>query len=362
MNARLLDPVSSVVPTDDTSVSLHSAPGEKMPNLATALCRMLGIAVPILQAPISASPDLTIAVSEAGGLGMMPITWMDSGTLGRVIAAIREGTEQPFGANLVISLMEDTQQANLDLVLEAGVPVISTFYGDPTPLIPRIHDAGALAIHTVGSAEEARRVVDQGIDIVVTQGVEAGGHVWGSVSTMVLVPAVVEAVPDTPVVAAGGIADGRGLAAVLALGAQAVWIGSRLLVARESDAHAAYRERILAARETDTVLSEVFDGGWPQAPHRCLLNDTLEAWRQAGEPPPGQRPNECQVIAHDRSGAPIERYRVENPQTGTSGAVTSMALYAGQSAGLVRSEAPVAEIMAAMVDEAGSILARLGTG
>ena len=333
-----------------------------MANLTTALSRMLGITVPILQAPISASPDLTVAVSEAGGLGIMPITWMESGTLRRAIAAIRERTGQPFGANVVISLMEEAQQANLDLVLEAGVPVISTFYGDPTPLIARIHDAGAVAMHTVGSAEEARRVVGQGIDIVVAQGVEAGGHVWGNVTTMVLVPAVVDAVPDTPVVAAGGIADGRGLAAVLTLGAQGVWVGTRLLAARESDAHGAYRERVLAARETDTVLSEVFDGGWPRAPHRCLVNDTLEVWRRAGEPPPGQRPNEGQVIAHDRSGAPIERYSVENPETGTSGAVTSMALYAGQSAGLIRSEAPVAQIMAAMVDEARSILARLGTG
>ena len=333
-----------------------------MPTLTTALCRKLDIQVPILQAPISASPDLAIAVSEAGGLGIVPITWTEPCALERTIAAMRERTRRPFGANIVLSLMGKTQQANLDLVLEAGVPIISTFYGDPAPLIPRIHDAGALAVHTVGAAEEARRVVDQGVDIVVAQGVEAGGHVWGSVATMVLVPAVVDAVPETPVVAAGGISDGRGLAAVLALGAQGAWIGTRLLVAHECDAHAAYQKRILAARETDTVLSEVFDGGWPRAPHRCLLNDTLTAWREAGEPPPGQRPDEGQIIARDRSGAPLERYSVENPTTGTSGAVTSMALYAGQSAGLVRAQAPAAKIIAGMVDEARSTLARLESG
>ena len=333
-----------------------------MPTLTTPLCRKLGIRVPILQAPISDSPSLAIAVSEAGGLGIVPITWTESGVLERTIAAIRERTRRPFGANVVIPLMGETQQANLDLALEAGVPVISTFYGDPAPLIRRIHDAGALAMHTVGSAEEARRVVEQGVDIVVAQGVEAGGHVWGSVSTLVLVPAVVDALPETPVVAAGGICDGRGLAAALALGAQGAWIGTRFLLARESDAHPAYRERVVAARETDTVLSEVFDGGWPEAPHRCLLNDTLEAWRAAGEAPPGKRPNEGQIIAHDRSGAPIERYDVENPTIGTSGSVTSMALYAGQSAGLVRGEAPAADIMAGMVDDAESILARLGSG
>ena len=111
--------------------------------------------------------------------------------------------------------------------------MVSTFWADPAPVIARIHDAGALSFHTVGSAEEARRVVDLGVDAVVAQGVEAGGHVWGQVGTLVLTPAVVDAVPETPVIAAGGIADGRGLAAILALGAQAAWVGTRLLLARE---------------------------------------------------------------------------------------------------------------------------------
>ena len=333
-----------------------------MPNLTTPLCRMLGITAPILQAPVATSPDLAIAVSEAGGLGVLPISWTETDVLRWTLAEVRARTAMPFAVNIVIPLMEEAQQANLDLVLEADVPVISTFYGDPTPLIPRIHDAGALVMHTVGSAEEARRVVDQGVDIVVAQGVEAGGHVWGTVATTVLVPAVVDAVPGTPVAAAGGIADGRGLAAVLALGAQAAWIGTRLLLARESDAHPAYRERVVAARETDTVLSKTFDGGWPDAPHRCLLNDTLEAWQSTGEPPPGKRPNEGEIIGCDGSGAAIKRYSVENPNADTTGAVTSMALYAGQSAGLVHGEATAAEIVASMVEKAGSILARHGTG
>ena len=333
-----------------------------MPKLTTPLCHMLGITAPILQAPVSSSPDLAIAVSEAGGLGILPITWTETDALRQTLANVRARTSMPFAANIVIALMDKVRQANLDLALEAGVPVVSTFYGDPVPLIPRIHDAGALVMHTVGSAEEARRVVDQGVDIVVAQGIEAGGHVWGTVATMVLVPAVVDAVPTTPVVAAGGIADGRGLAAILTLGAQAAWIGTRLLLAQESDAHPAWRERIVTAHETDTVLSEAFDGGWPDAPHRCLLNDTLEAWQAAGEPTPGKRPNEGEVIGYDGLGMAIERYSIENPNADTTGAVTSMALYAGQGAGLVRGEAPAAEIMANMVKEAGSILGRFGKG
>ena len=333
-----------------------------MPKLTTPLCHMLGISAPILQAPVASSPDLAVAVSEAGGLGILPITWTETDVLRQTLAKVRARTAMPFAVNIVIPLMDKERQANLDLALETGVPVVSTFYGNPDPLIPRIHDAGALVMHTVGSAEEARRVVDQGVDIVVAQGIEAGGHVWGTVATMVLVPAVVDAVPATPVVAAGGIADGRGLAAILTLGAQAAWIGTRLLLARESDAHPAWRRRVVAAHETDTVLSEAFDGGWPDAPHRCLLNDTLEAWLAAGEPPPGKRPNEGETVGHDGQGAAIERYSIENPSADMTGAVTSMALYAGQSAGLVRGEETAAAIMASVVEEAESILGSFGTG
>lgn len=332
-----------------------------MSELTTPLCRKLGITKPVLQAPIAASTALAVAVSQAGGLGILPITWRPTDSLKKALARMQAATDRPFAVNLVLSLMEAEQHANLDVALDAGVPVISTFWGDPAPLVPRIHDAGSLVMHTVGSAEEARRVVDAGVDIVVAQGVEAGGHVWGKVATMVLTPAVVDAVPGTPVVAAGGIADGRGLAAVLALGAEAAWVGTRLLLAEENDAHPAYRARVAGARETDTVLSEVFDGGWETAPHRCLDNETLQAWRAAGEPEPGRRPGEGDVVGHGADGTPIHRYSLENPDAGATGDVTAMALYAGQSAGLVREGASAADIIDGMVDDAAAILKRLGS-
>ncbi len=333
-----------------------------MADLTTSLCRKLGITKPILQAPIAVSTKLAVAVSQAGGLGILPITWRPTDSVKKALPRMQAATERPFGVNLVLSLMEAEQHANLDVALEAGVPVISTFWGDPAPLVQRIHDAGALVMHTVGSADEARRVVDAGVDIVVAQGVEAGGHVWGKVATMVLTPAVVDAVPDTPVVAAGGIADGRGLAAVMALGAEAAWVGTRLLLAAENDAHPAYRQKVAEARETDTVLSEVFDGGWETAPHRCLYNETLRAWHAAGEPAPGSRPGEGEIVGHGADGTPIHRYSLENPDAGANGDVTAMALYAGQSAGLVRREASAADIIDGMVDDAAAILKRLGSG
>lgn len=327
--------------------------------LTTPLCDLLGIDLPIISAPISSSPDFIAAVSNAGGLGVIQATWFEPEELRMTIAAVRARTDRPFGANFVLPLTEVDGHANLAVALEAGVPVISTFWGDPALVIKRIHEAGSLAFHTVGSAQEARRVVDLGVDAVVAQGVEAGGHVWGKIGTMVLTPTVVDAVPDAHVIAAGGIADGRGLAAVLALGAGAAWVGTRFLLSTECAIHPDYRERIVRARETDTVLSKVFDGGWPDAPSRCLMNDTVEAWIKAGRPAPGRRPNEGEIIAFDQFGAPILRYDIRDAMEGMIGATASMALYAGQSVGLTRVQKPMAEIIGEMAAEASKILARL---
>jgi NAD(P)H-dependent flavin oxidoreductase YrpB (nitropropane dioxygenase family) len=214
-------------------------------------------------------------------------------------------------------------------------------------------------LHTVGSAAEAKRVVDLGVDVVVAQGVEAGGHVWGQVGTIALTPAVVDAVPDAHVVAAGGIADGRGLAAVLALGAGAAWVGTRLLLADECQSHPVYRERIVAAGETDTVHTRIFDGGWPDAPVRCLTNETVAAWMAAGRPDPGNRPNEGEVLATHSSGHPIKRYSIDCPAVGMTGNLAEMCLYAGQGVALTREEKPVAAIIEEMAVDAAAILSRL---
>lgn len=171
-----------------------------------------------------------------------------------------------------------------------------------------MHAAGALHLHTVGTAEEARRAVDVGVDVVVAQGWEAGGHVWGQVATMALVPAVVDAVQPVPVIAAGGIGDGRGLAAVLVLGAQAGWLGTRFLTAVEAATHDRYRRRVLEAAPEDAVYTRCFDGGWPNAPHRAIRNPTITAWEAAGCPPAPGRPGEGEVVATHRHGRPRLRY------------------------------------------------------
>jgi nitronate monooxygenase len=153
---------------------------------------------------------------------------------------------------------------------------------------------------------------------------------------MPLIPAVVDAVGATPVIAAGGIADGRGLAAALALGASGAWIGTRFLASQEVAIHPHYRERLFRATEDDTIyLEELFDIGWPKAPHRVLRNSTVAEWEAAGRPATGKRPGEGEVVATSKSSGPIVRYRSYTPAADADGDIDALSLWAGQSVGLV---------------------------
>ncbi len=301
-------------------------------------------------------PALAAAVSAAGGLGTLAVSWDDPGGLSAKLAETTALTDRPFGVNLILKW---PQRERIAQCLRAGVRIISTFWGDPAPLTGMIHDAGALHLHSVASAAEAARAVAAGVDVIVAQGWEAGGHVWGEVATLPLVPAVVDAVAPVPVLAAGGIGDGRGLAAALALGADAAWIGTRFLLAEEAATAAEYRELIADAAETGTAHGIVFDKGWPDAPHRALRNSTVRAWEAAGRPAPGDRPGETDTIGTWTDGTEVPRYADLAPLRGVHGDVEAMALYAGQSAGVVREVAPAADIVAQLVAEATRALTRL---
>jgi NAD(P)H-dependent flavin oxidoreductase YrpB (nitropropane dioxygenase family) len=327
--------------------------------MTTTLCERLGIELPIIQAPMGGAvgPTLASAVSNAGGLGMLSPWRADVETVRRQIREARALTSRPFGVNLNL---EFPQKERLAACLDEGVRVISFFWRDPSALVSHAKTSGAIVMHTVGSAADARRAVDCGVDVVVAQGWEAGGHVCGTVATMPLIPTVVDAVSPAPVVAAGGIADGRGLAAVLALGAGGAWIGTRFLVSHEAAVHSRYRERLLRANENDTVfLENLFDVRWPNAPHRTLRNQTIEAWEAAGRPPTGKRPGEDEVIATSQSSGPIVRYQSCTPGLDTEGDIDALPLWAGQSVGLVSKRQSAGEIVREIADEARLVLRRL---
>jgi nitronate monooxygenase len=294
---------------------------------------------------MSAVAELAAAVSNAGALGMLALTW--STPAGDVVRETAALTDRPFGGNLILS---SDQHGRLDEALDAGLRIVSLMWGDPAGYVEQVHDANAILLHTVRSAEEARRAVASGVDVVVAQGWEAGGHVWGQVATLPLVPAVVDAVAPVPVIAAGGIGDARGVAAVFALGAQAAWLGTRFLLAREMPIHEEYRRRLIDAAETDAHwYPDLYAVGWPNAPHRVLRNSTAEAWEAAGRPQLGGRPGEGEVIAHFADGEAIVRYETAAPMAGTTGDIEALSLWAGQSVALARKPQSAAEIVAELV-------------
>lgn len=305
--------------------------------------RRLGLKYPLFQAPIGsvASPELAAAVAEAGGVGHLACTWRRREDLPVLFAKMKSLTTRPYGANFALDFPIDDRLA---IALEHGVPLISFFFGDAADYVKRVKSAGAIAIQVVGSIEGAKRAADAGFDLIVAQGREAGGHVYGKLGTMTLVPQVVDAVKPVPVIAGGGIADRRGVAAAIALGAAGVWVGTRFLAAREANIHPRYQELVLASSGDDTLYSELFDIGWPRAPLRTLKNSTTKNWEAAGRPLPPDRPGEGEIIG-EKDGVPLPRYSFSAPTRNTLGEVEAMALYAGENVGLVRSVAAAREIV-----------------
>jgi nitronate monooxygenase len=223
--------------------------------------------------------------------------------------------------------------------------------------------AGKL-FHQVGSVADSQRAAKADVDITVAQGVEAGGHVAGEVSTMALVPRVVDAVAPLPVAAAGGIADGRGIVAALALGAQAAVLGTRFLASAECRAHPQYKEQILRSTETDTVRTTLFGFGWPNAPHRALRTGFVQEWlgnEARGQESRGDEPKIGETMIGGQA-MPILRFMGFPPNCDAKGNIDSMALVAGEGVGLVRAVKPAGEIVHELVVEAREIISQRLTG
>jgi nitronate monooxygenase len=303
-----------------------------------ALCKRLGIDAPMCQAPIGSatSPQLVAAVSNAGGLGMLAATWRSIDDLRAAIAQIRGLTSKPFAVNLGVHA---APAEKIDLCLTSGVRIISLFWGDAREYFEHIKRAGRKVIATIGSPSEATAAAEAGADAIITQGFEAGGHVWGNISTLSLLPEVREQVRNVPVIAAGGIGDAKTAAAAMLLGASGICVGTRFIVATESLAHPAYKKMILHARAEDTFYGNVFNVGWPNAPHRVIRNSTVTDFLRSG------RKTKANTVAHAPDGTAIPRYSSRLPVEGMTGQIESMALYAGQSVGCCREIQPAAAIV-----------------
>ncbi|MGZ4675817.1 MAG: NAD(P)H-dependent flavin oxidoreductase [Acidimicrobiia bacterium] len=317
-------------------------------TLTTRLCDRFGVEHPLLNAPMGggdAPAELAAAVSEAGGLGLIGGTTIGGASwLRDQIRRARELTDRPFGVGFISHLPGVAEL--MDVALDEGVRIVAHSFADPTPLVPAAHDAGATVLCQVRSVAEAVRAARAGVDVVTAQGTEAGGHT-GRVSTLPLVPAVVDAVAPIPVVAAGGIADGRGIAAALMLGAEGVWIGTRFVATFESGVSAAYKHRLLAATADDTVLTDVFDVAtgmpWPDGVSgRALRNRFAERWHG--------REEELREWAADHRG----EYLALDPES----EVDEKALWAGENVSLVHELEPAADVVHRLVAEAVALLER----
>jgi len=321
--------------------------------LPTRLTRLLGIRHPIVQAGMGgvARAELVAAVSNAGGLGTLGMIRMSPDFIREQVRKTRALTDKPFGVNLVppVAHVPGGFDLQLEACLEERVPVISFFWCEAAPLVQRCHTAGVLTIVQVGSAAEARKAAAAGADVIVAQGWEAGGHVRDQVGLMPLLPTVVDAVNPVPVLGAGGIVDGRGLAAALSLGAEGVWVGTRFVATIESEAHPDYKARLVESNETSTIRSEVSRVEWPAgAPYRVLRSGVADGT----PPPPGS-------IARMRRGDQIVElpfFTSAAPTIHTEGQTELMANYAGQGVGLIHEVVPAATVVERMVAEAETII------
>ena len=314
---------------------------------------------------------LAAAVSNAGGLGVL-------GGSGRLtaedvrlrIARTRELTDRPFGLNLIIKGVElglpehiEWAEERVAIAVEERVPLLVFFCGDPTPYVAEAHRHGVRVAVQVGSVDEAERAAAGGVDIVIAQGVEAGGHVRAMTSLLVNLPTIVDAVAPVPVLASGGIADGRGLVAALALGAQGVSLGTRFVATDEAHIPDEYKRRVLEAGAADTVYGYLFDIGFPDTPHRMLRNRVVSEWEAAGRPEPGAREHEADTVGvitmPDGERAEIPRYASMMAVPEFEGDLELVPLWAGESVGLVCDLLPAGEIVRRIAREADEVIAAL---
>jgi NAD(P)H-dependent flavin oxidoreductase YrpB (nitropropane dioxygenase family) len=314
--------------------------------IKTAFTKLLGVAHPIALAGMSGAttPDLVAAVSEAGGLGVMGATDIEGDAIVETVAAIRKRTDKPFGLNLLLHGADDGQ---MRATLSSRPAVISTAWArenqDLREIFKKAHDAGLKVMHMVPNVTDAARAAEAGADVIVAQGTDGGGHI-GMVGTAVIVPMVVREVDPVPVLAAGGIADGRGLAAMLAFGAAGVLLGTRFLATTESALHEKFKRAIVESDGADTIVTDLADimvgVDWPGAVERIARNRVVERWLG--------RPNELRRHREEAVG------RMRDARRG--GDVDESVLYWGQSAGLINDVVPVAQVVTRMVAEAETTL------
>ncbi|XP_065870449.1 uncharacterized protein [Euphorbia lathyris] len=320
---------------------------------------ILGFEYGILQAPLGpdiSGPQLVAAVANAGGLGFLRAPDGESSEyLRELIKRTRTLTDKPFGVGLVLAF---PHEENLKTILDEKVAVLQVYWGECTEeLVHRAHQAGVKVVPQVGSFEDAKKAISVGVDAIIVQGREAGGHVIGQEGLISLLPRVVDLVGDRdiPVIAAGGIVDARGYVAALALGAQGVCLGTRFLATEESYAHPTYKRKLIELSKTE--YTNVFGRArWPNAPQRVLLTPFFNDWKCL---PPHENEVNQPVIGRSMINGEekeIRKFAGTVPNVTTTGDIESMAMYAGQGVGIIDEILPAKEVVKRLVEGAQELI------
>jgi nitronate monooxygenase len=329
-------------------------------DLHTPICDLLECRYPILQAGMGgvARSELVAAVIEAGGYGFLGMVREPPDLIAREIDKVRAHTDEPFGVNLIPAATDpDLLEAELSVCLKKKVHSLCFFWDVHADVIARAKAAGCRVLYQVGSVEDAVAAAEAGADAIIAQGFEAGGHVRGTVSSLVLLPQVVRAV-SIPVIASGGFASGESLVAALALGAQGIHCGTAFLATEESFAHAYHKDRVIRAMSEDTVYTDAFAINWPpNSPVRVIANRLTD---ELGRFLVGHRREDipCEVVANEEA-RPIYKFSTDSPLRTTTGNLECLALFAGQIAGAIETIPNAGTRVAEIVSAARAALKRL---
>jgi NAD(P)H-dependent flavin oxidoreductase YrpB (nitropropane dioxygenase family) len=328
--------------------------------LSTSITRAFGLTTPIVNAGMAmiARPALAGAVCEAGGLGTIGCDINPPDVLRDLVRQTKALTKRPFGVDMIGNFVTDE---HLAVLIEEQVALAIFFWTLPTPQhVERLKQAGIKVWMQIGAVAEAEQAVALGADALIVQGAEAGGHTRAEASTMTLFPRIRRRFPGLPLLAAGGIVDGATMAAALVLGADAVWCGSRFLAARESDAHDAYKARVVSADVGDTAILSIYGPEWPDQAMRAIINDGARV--AVGREAAAIKEAEGQVIGStvlNGQTIPVPRYSAILPTRDFNGDIEQACLTAGQSAGNIDEILPAGEIVRRMTSEAKAAVARL---
>ena len=332
--------------------------------MRTSFTDQYQLKIPVASAGMAfvARAELVAAVSASGGMGVLGGTAMPPALLEQEIAAIRASTDRCFGINFIPRF---TTSEQISLCANLKIPVVSFFWDTPeSGWVDELGDAGTRIWVQVGSVDEALHAAEIGAGLIIAQGIEAGGHNRSTAGTFALVPSVVDAVAPIPVLAAGGIADGRGVVAALALGAEGAWIGTRFLASTEADAHQGYKTKLVEASVDGTTRHWVFGLDFPNAPVRGLRNRIVTEHEGADQPPPykGLDPAKLPEIGATElfgQSIPLLKYTGIPPTPKTTGDLEQMSLLAGESVGLINDLPSASEITKRLAEEIGTSVRRI---